>query len=291
MEKNFTQTINQFIQNALREDVGEGDHTSMACIPSGCIGKVSIISKEKGVIAGVELACLIIKRVDSKAKVKCFVHDGDDVSPGKKIMVLTSHVRNLLKTERIILNCMQRMSGIATLTRNIVKKLQGTKTKLLDTRKTTSTLRWMEKWAVRIGGGHNHRFGLYDMLMLKENHIHFAGGIENSINKVNDYLKENKKKLKIEIEARNLNDVKKIIRIGGVDRILLDNMLVPVLKKAMKLIKNRFETEASGNINFKNARKIAMTGVNFVSCGAITHSYKSLDLTMLAEEGYVGIKV
>lgn len=270
--------LNSFIDNALREDVGDGDHTSLACIPATAKGKAKLLVKEKGIIAGVELAALIAKKVDHKLRITKLINDGSKVKPGDIAFTIAGSARSILKAERLILNFMQRMSGIATKTNALVQLCKGTKAKVIDTRKTTPGMRFIEKWAVRIGGGSNHRFGLYDMIMIKDNHIDYAGSIRKAIEAANNYQK--KKKLKIEIEARNINELKQILAVGKVDRIMLDNFSIPDLKKALQLIKGKFETEASGGITEKNIRNYAKCGVDFISIGALTHSVKSLDLSL-----------
>ncbi len=270
------------IINALAEDIGDGDHSSLSCIPSNSEGKAKLLVKETGIIAGVEIAELVIKMVDPSLKFDKLITDGTNVNYGDIVFYIFGSSQSILKAERTLLNFMQRMSGIATSTNLMVKAMNNPNCFLLDTRKTTPGIRLIEKWAVRIGGGKNHRFGLYDMIMLKDNHIDFAGGVENAISKTKEYLKQNKKDLKIEIEARNLDELTKILNYGGIDRIMLDNFSVPTLKEAVKLINNRYETEASGKINIDNIAEYSQTGVNFISVGSLTHQIKSLDLSLKA---------
>ena len=274
--------LNSFIKNALAEDVGDGDHSSLACIPSNATGKVKLLVKEAGILAGVDVALETLRMVESDIKIEKFLYDGDKIAPGDIIFTIEGKVLTLLKAERLILNIMQRMSGIATRTNQYVEKLQGLHTKVLDTRKTTPGMRILEKEAVKTGGGENHRMGLYDMIMLKDNHIDFAGGIENAITSTLDYLKKTDKNLKIEIEVRNLDELKEVLRIGGVHRIMLDNFDIQTSKEAVKLINGRFETESSGNITLDTIRSYAETGVDFISVGALTHHIKSLDLSVVA---------
>jgi len=277
------QEIIEIIDLAIREDIGGGDHSSLASIPEFNVGKARLIVKEEGVIAGLELGEFIFKYIDPDCSVELLKNDGDAVFPGDVILYVTGNERKLLQSERLVLNFMQRMSGIATMVRRYNKELQGLKTKLLDTRKTTPGLRKVEKWAVRIGGGINHRMGLYDMIMLKENHIAYAGGIKNAIEQTNRYLKEKRLSIPIEIETQNIDEVKEVLQCGGVTRIMLDNYSITQLKEAVKLIDGNYETEASGGINLTTIREIAETGVDFVSVGALTHSVKSLDISMLVE--------
>lgn len=271
-----------FIRFALKEDIGSGDHTSRSTIPSNAINTASLIIKDDGVLAGVDLAIKIFASVDKRLKVSAYKKDGTPVKKGDIAFTVRGSARSILTAERVVLNCMQRMSGIATMTHKYVTLCKPYKTKVLDTRKTSPGLRAMEKWAVRIGGGHNHRFGLYDMILIKNNHIDFAGGIQPAIESANKYLKRKKLKLQIEIEARNLKEVNEILAIGKVNRILLDNFSIPNIKKAVKLIKGKYEIEISGGINEKNIRKYAACGADFISSGALTHSVKSLDMSLTA---------
>lgn len=274
--------IQEIIQNALREDVGDGDHSSLACIPEEATGVAKCIIKDSGIVAGVALAEMICKAVDSDLKFEMHITDGTAVKFGDIAFHITGKAQSILIAERTLLNFMQRMSGIATLTHEMVSLIQGTKTNLLDTRKTTPGIRYMEKWAVRIGGGMNHRFALYDMIMLKDNHVDFAGGIEAAILQTEHYLKETGKNLKVEIEVRNLEELAQVLAVGKVNRIMLDNFDVPSLKVAIEQINGRFETEASGGITKETLRSYAETGVDFISVGALTHSYKSMDISLKA---------
>ncbi len=273
-------SIKDFIENALREDVGNGDHTSLSTIPESSLGVANVKVKETGIIAGLVLADQILNQVDPTLKVKVLVAEGSQVKPGDIVMNVEGNTRSLLTAERLVLNCMQRMSGIATLTRKYVDELKGTNTKVLDTRKTTPNFRIFEKWAVHLGGGVNHRFGLYDMILIKDNHVDAAGGIENAIERANEYLKQTGKKLKIEIETRSLEEVNRVLKTGKVDRIMLDNFTPALLKEAIELIDKRYETEASGGITIETIRSFAESGVDFISVGALTHSHKSLDISM-----------
>lgn len=274
--------VDEFIKNALLEDVGPGDYSALASIPANTQSAAQLIVKDEGILAGVELALQIFKIVDSNLAVQLFLKDGDKIKKSDIAFLVKGSAHSILKAERLVLNCMQRMSGIATKTNQVVGLLNGLNTKVLDTRKTTPNMRYLEKWAVRIGGGHNHRFGLYDMIMLKDNHVDYAGGIEKAILKTKTYLSENKLDLKVEIETRNLDEVKQVMSVGGVDRIMLDNFTVSQLKEAISLINKKFETEASGGITEETIRAYAETGVDFISVGALTHSVKSLDLSLKA---------
>ena len=274
--------LNDFIKNALAEDVGDGDHTSLSCIDSSAEGKAQLIVKDEGVIAGVELANLIFKTIDPTITIEVKLADSSFVTNGDIALLVKGKVHSILKAERLVLNCIQRMSGIATKTNRLVQKLNGLKTKLLDTRKTTPGFRMLEKWAVQIGGGVNHRFGLFDMILIKDNHVDYVGGIKQAIASANKYIKEKNKKLKIEIEVRNMNELKEVLEVGSVDRIMLDNFSLVDLKKAVELIDGKFETEASGKITEENIRQYAECGVDYISVGALTHSYKSLDMSLKA---------
>ncbi len=274
--------ILELIDNALREDIGDGDHSTLACVPAHAIGKAQLIIKEDGILAGIELAEIIFKRFDPSLQIEILLEDGKAVKSGDVAFIVSGSSRSILTTERLVLNCMQRMSGIATQTNKIVSCIEGCATKLLDTRKTTPGIRLLEKWAVRIGGGHNHRFGLFDMLMLKDNHIDYAGGIQPAVLRAIEYLKSKKKNLKIEIEVRNLQELKEVLEIGMVDRIMLDNFSPDEIRDALKLIPTEYETEASGGITLETIRSYAETGVNFISVGALTHSAKSLDMSLKA---------
>jgi len=274
--------VKQFILSALSEDMGDGDHTSLACIPDSAKGKAQLLVKENGIVAGVALALEIFKQVDKNLKVTTFIKDGTAIKKGDIILTVEGKAQSILLAERLVLNCMQRMSGIATYTNKLVQLCKGTPAKVIDTRKTTPTIRGLEKWSVIIGGGANHRIGLYDMILIKDNHIDYAGGIKQAIEAANKYLKEKRKKLKIEVEARNLNEVKQILAVGKVNRIMLDNFSITDLKKAIALIDHRYETEASGGITEKNIKNYAKCGVDFISVGALTHNIKSLDLSLKA---------
>lgn len=274
--------IHQFIVNALSEDVGDGDHTSLSTIEAGTQGKAKLLVKDTGILAGVELALEIFKVVDPALKVNVFLNDGAEVKPKDIALEVEGDAQAILKAERLVLNCMQRMSGIATVTRHIVDILAGTNTKVLDTRKTTPGMRYLEKWAVRIGGGVNHRFGLYDMILIKDNHVDYSGGIRQAIENANKYLQDTGKKLAIEIEVRNLEELEQVLQTGHVNRILIDNFSFDNLRQAVAMIQGRYITEASGGITIDNIRDYADCGVDYVSVGALTHSIKSLDLSLKA---------
>jgi nicotinate-nucleotide pyrophosphorylase (carboxylating) len=271
-----------FIANALAEDVGDGDHTSLACIPASAKGKARLLVKENGVLAGVEVALHIFKQVDKGLRVNVLMQDGAKIKKGDIVLTVEGRSQSILTAERLVLNCMQRMSGIATKTASLMKLCKGSSTQVIDTRKTTPGFRALEKWAVKIGGGGNHRFGLYDMILIKDNHIDYAGGIPQAIKAANSYLKKKGKDLRIEIETRNLDEVKQVLETGNVHRIMLDNFSIPDMKKAVKLIDGRYETEASGGITEANISKYAESGVDFISVGALTHHIKSLDLSLKA---------
>jgi nicotinate-nucleotide pyrophosphorylase (carboxylating) len=279
MNKEF---LTRVIDLAVLEDVGDGDHSTRSCIPEEASGRMQLLVKESGIIAGVEIAIHILQRIDPFVKVKCLIKDGVAVVPGDVVFTVEGKIHTLLKAERLVLNVMQRMSGIATQTRQYVDCLSGLNTKILDTRKTTPCFRLMEKEAVLIGGGCNHRMGLYDMIMLKDNHIDFAGGIKKAIEATHAYLKEQQKDLKIEIEVRNFNELDEVLATGGIQRIMLDNFSVEDTRKAVEMINHRFETESSGNINLQTIRSYAECGVDYVSVGALTHQIKSLDLSLKA---------
>lgn len=281
---NFDQRLHHLVNEALNEDVGDGDHSTLSCISATAKGKAVLKIKQEGILAGVSVAEKIFKYKEPSAVFTAFKKDGDNMNPGEKAFEVECSVYTLLQCERLVLNCMQRMSGIATLTRNYVDKLKGYKTKVLDTRKTTPNFRLLEKEAVRIGGGVNHRFGLFDMIMLKDNHIDFCGGIEKAIEKAVDYVANKKPGLKIEVESRSLEDVKKVVAIGKgkVTRIMLDNFTPQQLKEALAIIGAAFETEASGGINLDNIIEYAKTGVDYISVGALIHQAKSLDLSLKA---------
>ncbi|MEG1563636.1 MAG: carboxylating nicotinate-nucleotide diphosphorylase [Bacteroides sp.] len=274
--------IDRLIDLAFAEDIGDGDHTTLSCIPATAMGKSKLLIKEDGVLAGMEIAQEIFHRFDPGMKVEIFLSDGAEVKKGDIAMVVEGKVQSLLQTERLMLNVMQRMSGIATMTRKYVKQLEGTHTRVLDTRKTTPGLRMLEKAAVKIGGGVNHRIGLFDMILLKDNHVDFAGGIDKAINRAKDYCREKGKDLKIEIEVRNFDELQQVLDLGGVDRIMLDNFTPENTKKAVTLIGGRYETESSGGITFDTLRDYAECGVDFISVGALTHSVKGLDMSFKA---------
>lgn len=275
--------IDEIIDFALREDIQDGDHSSLSTIPENATGHAKLLVKDEGIVAGVELAEKIFHRFDGRLKVTTHIKDGTQISHGDIVLEVEGSSRSILSTERLVLNFMQRMSGIATQTNQVVKLLEGCDVKLLDTRKTTPCIRLMEKWAVKIGGGHNHRFGLYDMVMIKDNHIDYAGGIKQAIEGANNYLKETGKLLKIEIEVRNEEELEQVLNVGNVDRIMLDNFSPERIKKVLKKIPATYETEASGGITAQNIRAYGETGVDFISSGALTHSYKSLDLSLKAK--------
>jgi nicotinate-nucleotide pyrophosphorylase (carboxylating) len=274
--------IHSFIANALAEDVGDGDHTSLATIPAGTRGKAKLLVKDPGILAGVELALEIFKQVDPDLKVDALLHDGAEIKPKDIVLEVTGDAQNILKAERLVLNCMQRMSGVATKTHQIVELLKGTNTKVLDTRKTTPGMRYLEKWAVKIGGGVNHRFGLFDMILIKDNHVDYSGGIKQAIQNTRNYLQKTGKKLDIEIEVRNLDELQQVLDIGGVNRILLDNFNFDDLRKAVSMVGGKYDTEASGGITIDNIRQYAECRVDYISVGALTHSVKSLDLSLKA---------
>lgn len=274
--------IDELIDLAFAEDIGDGDHTTLCCIPDTAMGKSRLLIKEPGILAGVEIARKIFHRFDPDLKMTVYIEDGTAVKPGDVAFVVEGRVQSLLQTERLMLNVMQRMSGIATMTHRYVKKLEGLHTRILDTRKTTPGMRMLEKEAVKIGGGVNHRIGLFDMILLKDNHVDFAGGIENVISRCHDYLKAKGKDLKIEIEVRNLDELKEVMRVGGVDRIMLDNFSPELTKEAVKIVGGKYEIESSGGITFDTIRDYAESGVDFVSVGALTHSVKGLDMSFKA---------
>lgn len=274
--------LEQDIKHWLAEDIGDGDHTTLCCIPVDAIGRSRLIVKDTGIIAGIEVAKKVFEIFDKELRITQYMHDGDEVKPKDIAFEVEGKVRSLLQTERLMLNIMQRMSGIATRTREYVKLLEGTRTRILDTRKTTPGLRMLEKEAVLIGGGCNHRIGLYDMILLKDNHIDFAGGISQAIDRANKYLKDNNKNLKIEIEVRNFDELNEVLASGNVNRIMLDNFSVADTRKAVEIIGGRFETESSGGITETTIREYALAGVDYISVGALTHSIKSLDMSFKA---------
>lgn len=279
---NIDELENRLIELAFAEDIGDGDHTTLCCIPEDATGSSHLLIKEDGILAGVAVAKNVFAAFDPTLKVEVRIPDGSPVKVGDIAMVVTGKTRSLLQTERLMLNIMQRMSGIATMTRQYVERLKGTHTRILDTRKTTPGLRMLEKQAVKIGGGTNHRIGLFDMILLKDNHIDFAGGIENAIDRCHRYLKDKKLDLKIEIEVRDFGELQRVLDKGGVDRVMLDNFSVPDTRKAVKLIAGRVETESSGGITFDTIRDYAEQGVDFISVGALTHSVKGLDMSFKA---------
>ena len=272
----------EFINAAFEEDIREGDHTSLSTIPEGQNGKAILCAKADGIVAGVELAQMIFWYFDATLDVTVFIQDGAAIKSGDKILEVQGSERNILSCERLVLNCMQRMSGIATLTKKYVDAVAGTNAKILDTRKTTPLFRAAEKWAVKIGGGENHRFGLYDMILIKDNHVDYSGGIKPAIEKANLYLKENNLNIPIEIETRNLDEVKQVLTSGNVNRIMLDNFTPELIREALKLIDKKFDTEVSGGITLETIRAYAETGADFISVGALTHSSTSLDLSLKA---------
>ena len=278
------ENLDELIKMALREDVGDGDHSTLACIPPTAKGSAKMVAKQAGILCGAEVGERVFHLVDSSLTVSLLKHDGDEVAKGDVIMTVDGHSGSILTAERTALNFMQRLSGIATETHRLVKMLDGLDTRLLDTRKTTPNMRLLEKYAVACGGGTNHRIGLYDMVMLKDNHIDFAGGIEAAIDRTHRYLEDNNKALKIEIEVRNLDELQRVLDHGGVDRIMLDNFDIPTLREAVRRIKAwpvRYETEASGGITDETLRPYAETGVDFISVGALTHHIKSLDISLV----------
>src|SRR5690554_217951 len=281
-EEQFQRELQLIIENAIREDVGGGDYSSLACIPEDVQGRAKLLAKDNGIIAGVEFAKMIFSYVDKNLPVETFIKDGSKVEYGDIVFHVSGSSQSILKAERLVLNAMQRMSAIATKTKSFADLLKGTKTKILDTRKTTPGIRAIEKWAVKIGGGENHRFALYDMIMLKDNHIDFSGGISEAILKTKIYLKENNLDLKIIVEARNLEEVKEILKSDGIYRILLDNFTFEQTREAVALIGNKTSTESSGNINEKTIREYAKCGVDFISSGALTHSVYNMDLSLKA---------
>ncbi|MCQ0111955.1 carboxylating nicotinate-nucleotide diphosphorylase [Zhouia amylolytica] len=281
-KEQFQKELALIIENSLREDIGDGDHSSLACIPQTASGRAKLLVKDKGIIAGVDFAKMVFEEVDKSLKVEILIPDGSFVENGDVVLYVSGSSQSILKAERLVLNAMQRMSAIATKTNKYVKLLEGTGAHILDTRKTTPGIRALEKWAVKIGGGENHRFALYDMIMLKDNHIDFAGGITKAITKTQDYLKSKHKDLKIIVEARNLNEVQEILKSKGIHRILLDNFSYEDTRKAVKLIGNRCQTESSGGINESTLRKYAECGVDYISSGALTHSVYNMDLSLKA---------
>lgn len=276
--------LRDFIISCLKEDIGEGDHSSLACIPENATGKAKLLIKESGVLAGIRIAEQVFSVVDNHLKLEILIKDGAKIIPGDIAFIVSGNQRSILRSERLVLNIMQRMSGIATSTREYVDRIHGLHTKILDTRKTTPGMRFADKEAVRIGGGENHRMGLYDMIMLKDNHIDYAGGIRPAIERTLEYLKKKKRKLKIEIEARNLKEIEDILATGKIDRIMLDNFSPEETRIAVKMIAGRYETESSGGITLETVRSYAECGVDYISVGAITHHIKSLDMSLKALE-------
>lgn len=281
-QEQFNKELKLIIENAIREDVGDGDHSSLACIPADAMGKAKLLVKDEGILAGVDFAKMVFNYVDPEMQVEVLINDGTPVKYGDIAFYVTGKSQSILKTERVVLNAMQRMSAIATKTKFFVDLVAGTKAKVLDTRKTTPGIRAIEKWAVKIGGGENHRFALYDMIMLKDNHIDFAGGITQAITKTKQYLKDNNKDLKIIVEARNLTEIKEILTNDGVYQILIDNFNYEDTKTAVAMINGKCLTESSGNINEKTIRNYAECGVDFISSGALTHSVYNMDLSLKA---------
>ena len=276
--------VDRLIDLSFAEDIGDGDHTTLCCIPEDAMGKSKLLIKEDGILAGVEIAKEVFHRFDPTMQVEVLMGDGTKVKKGDVAMIVTGKVRSLLQTERLMLNIMQRMSGIATMTAKYVERLKGTHTRVLDTRKTTPGMRMLEKQAVEIGGGCNHRIGLFDMILLKDNHVDFVGGIANAINRCHDYLKQKGLDLKIEIEVRNFDELKQAMDCGGIDRIMLDNFSVADTKKAVEIVGGKYETESSGGITFDTLRDYAECGVDYISVGALTHSVKGLDMSFKATE-------
>lgn len=276
------QNINRIIEDAIIEDIGDGDHSTLACVPKNAIGKAKLLVKEAGVIAGVEIAQKVFHKIDPNLKLDFYINDGAKVKTGDIVFHVEGSAHSILQAERLVLNIMQRMSGIATNTNRYVEKLKGLKTKVLDTRKTTPGMRVLEKLAVKIGGGKNHRMGLYDMIMIKDNHIDFAGGIEKAIEKIQKYLEKYGKRIPVEIEVRDMEELSQVMKTGWVDRIMLDNFTVNKTRGAVQIINGKYETESSGGINLKTIRAYAECGVDFVSVGELTHQIKSIDLSLKA---------
>ncbi len=279
---NFTQLIDDSITSAIKEDINDGDHTTLATIPENATGSATLISKDEGILAGVEIAKKVFEKIDNSLKLDIILNDGDSIKHGDKIFIIKGKAQSILQAERLMLNFMQRMSGIATETHKYAKLISDLPTQVLDTRKTTPNMRVFEKMAVKIGGGTNHRFGLYDMIMIKDNHIDFAGGIKQAITRVNSYLSNKNKNLKIEIEVRDFDELNQVLETGNIHRIMLDNFTVENTKKAVEIINKKYETESSGGITFETIRNYALCGVDYVSVGALTHQIKSLDLSLLA---------
>ena len=282
MKPEYKPFVDALIELAIREDIGDGDHTSLCCIPATEKGRMRLLCKQEGILAGIEIAQLVLRRLDPEMQFEQILRDGDRVKPGDVAFYVSGRLQSLLQAERILLNIMQRMSGVATQTAVYVQELDGLKTQVIDTRKTTPGMRVLDKMAVRIGGGGNHRIGLFDMVILKDNHIDFAGGITPAIRKTQAYLKEKGKNIPIEVEVRSLDDIREVLSVGGVDRIMLDNFSPETTREAVALIGGRYETESSGGITLKNLREYAECGVDFISVGALTHQIKSLDLSLKA---------
>lgn len=280
--KTKDELINDLLDLAFAEDLGDGDHTTLSTIPADAIGRSRLIIKEEGIVSGIGIARKVLEKVDPSIKMEILMKDGDHVKPGDIVFTAEGPVRSLLIAERTMLNIMQRMSGVATMTAKYQQKLEGLKTKVLDTRKTTPGMRMLEKEAVACGGGTNHRIGLFDMILIKDNHIDFAGGIEKAIQRANDYCRESNKNLKIEVEVRSLDDIRRVLDHGGVDRIMFDNFTPELTKEAVKLVDGKYETESSGGITIDNLREYGETGVDFISVGALTHSVKGLDMSFKA---------
>ena len=273
-------TVPEIIKNALQEDIGNGDHSSLASVPENAQGKMKLLAKANGIIAGIEVAKEVLRQIDPSISMQCFTKDGEEITFGEVVFELEGSARNMLTAERTLLNFLQRMSGIATVSKQYADAVKETKTKILDTRKTTPNLRELEKYAVKTGGSENHRFGLYDMIMLKDNHIDFAGGIEKAIDNTHNYLEKKGLNLKIEIETRTIEEVERVVKHGKIDRIMLDNFTPEKIKEALRWIDGKYETEASGGITLENIKEYAETGVDFISIGALTHHIKSLDLSL-----------
>ena len=284
MRPEYKPFVDDLIELCIREDIGDGDHTSLACIPADEHGRMRLLCKQEGVIAGIEIAQIVLRRLDPEMHFEQILHDGDRVRPGDVAFYVSGRLRSLLQAERILLNIMQRMSGVATQTAVYVKRLEGLHTRVLDTRKTTPGMRVLDKMAVKIGGGENHRMGLFDMILLKDNHIDFAGGIEKAIRRVRDYLTEHGRQLPIECEVRSLEDIDKVFAAGGVDRIMFDNFTPEMTRRAVEKVAGRCETESSGGITLDTIREYAECGVDFISVGALTHQIRSLDMSLKACE-------
>lgn len=278
----FPFSLDKFIEDILLEDIGTGDHSALSCIPPTAMGKAQLLVKDTGILAGVEMAQHIFRKVDPNLQITVFLNDGASIKHGDVVLIVAGKEQSILQAERIVLNCIQRMSAIATLTNSFVQAIAGTGARILDTRKTTPGFRYLEKWAVRIGGGTNHRMGLYDMIMIKDNHHDFCGGITQAIERANTYIEEKMLPIKIEIEVRNLAELQEVLNIGRVHRIMFDNFTPQLMSQAVAMVGKRFETEASGGITLDTVRSYAETGVDFVSVGALTHSYNSMDLSLKA---------